>query len=448
MSENNDITKEVVDPHASKIDPNDPRLKIQRPKGRVLKKGPVLAISTVLLGVVMIAVTIALMPQPRKKALEDSGEVHASTIQAGVNIPDVISNAPDNGDPLPVTASTPANVPNLGAPLPGDLGGAMVSPSDQSGKPAPYQGQPAAYPRQLSAAQQAKIQERERALTSSLFFTGDDSYKTISDDTTQRTDNAVNRVLDTYQQYMQNAGGGGGSAAGLGPGSLFGPSDQNLQGRKNDFIQGEGQRDKNYVKAALTKPQSPYEVKAGSIIPISLITGINSDLPGEIIGQVRENVYDTVTGNYLLIPQGSRVLAAYDSMVAYGQDRALVCWNRLIRPDGTSINLECAPGVDLAGYAGFADEVDNHWLRLIGGVLVSSVLSATATTSQGSDIGGNNLQFEQVFAANAGQHINDVGQQITQKNLNIQPTIKVRPGFSVNVLVNKDMVLPPYKSQN
>ena len=137
-------------------------------------------------------------------------------------------------------------------------------------------------------------------------------------------------------------------------------------------------------------------------------------------------------------------MAEYDSIIAYGQERALICWNRLIRPDGSSIDLECSPSVDLEGYAGVSDKVDNHWLRLIGGVVLSSVLAVSATMSQG-DIEGQHATRQQKMAASVGESLNNVGEQITEKNLNIQPTLTVRPGFSVNVLVNKDMILSPYE---
>jgi type IV secretion system protein VirB10 len=216
-----------------------------------------------------------------------------------------------------------------------------------------------------------------------------------------------------------------------------------LQERKNDFLAKTGSSSAEYLEKTLSLPLSPYEVKAGTVIPTVLLTGINSDLPGKVIGQVRENVYDSVSGNHLLIPQGSRLIAAYDSMVAWGQERVLVCWQRLIRPDGSSVTLECMPGVDLAGYAGFADEVDNHWWRIITGAAFSSLLAATAQRSQG-DVTGYQPTFPQVWASNTAGQINQTGQQLTQKNLQIQPTITVRPGFSVNVIVSKDIVLPPY----
>jgi type IV secretion system protein VirB10 len=190
-------------------------------------------------------------------------------------------------------------------------------------------------------------------------------------------------------------------------------------------------------------PRSPYEVKAGTIIPTTLLTGINSDLPGQIVGQVRENVYDTVSGAYLLIPQGSRLIAAYDSAVSFGQERVLVCWNRLIRPDGVSISLECMPGVDLAGSSGFSDEVNHHWWRIVTGVALGTLLSATADRAAGN-VSGYSPTVPQLWAANAGGAVNQAATQITQKNLAIQPTITIRPGYSVNVLVSKDIVIQPF----
>jgi type IV secretory pathway VirB10-like protein len=221
--------------------------------------------------------------------------------------------------------------------------------------------------------------------------------------------------------------------------------DPNMQERKNDFLSKTGSSSAEYLTKTLTAPMSPYELKAGTVIPTVLITGINSDLPGQVVGQARENVYDTVSGNHLLIPHGSRLIAAYDSMVAWGQERVLVCWNRLIRPDGSSLALDCMPGLDLAGSSGFADDVDNHWWKIISGAALSSLLAATAQRSQG-DVTGFQPSFPQAWASNTAAQINQAGQQLTQKNLQIQPTITIRPGFSINVLVTKDMIIPPYRA--
>lgn len=221
-------------------------------------------------------------------------------------------------------------------------------------------------------------------------------------------------------------------------------SDQNNQDRKISFAKGAGDNQKNYISHGLMNPVSPYEVKAGAKIQATLETGINSDLPGDVFAKVRENVYDTVTGNYLLIPQGATLTAEYDSVVSYGQERVQVCWNRLILPNGKSVNLECMSGGDLKGYTGIKDKVNNHYGKLLFGVVTSSILSVGASASQGTNL-GDDATMDQMFAMNVGQNLNNVGQQITQKNLNIQPTIEIRPGFKIIVKVNKDIPLEPYK---
>lgn len=169
------------------------------------------------------------------------------------------------------------------------------------------------------------------------------------------------------------------------------------------------------------------------------MTGINSDLPGQIVAQVRENVYDTVTGNILLIPQGARLIGQYDSLVSYGQNRILLIWDKLVMPDGNTITLDSMAGADLAGYAGLKDGVDYHTMRLAGSVLISSLLSVGVTETQAGQNG-----VSQQFSQNVAEDINKAGQEIVRKNLNIQPTITIRPGYSLNVFVNKHMVLKPY----
>lgn len=221
--------------------------------------------------------------------------------------------------------------------------------------------------------------------------------------------------------------------------------DPNLQERKSAFLDSAGaMKGTGYLPTQLQHPRSPYEIKAGAIIPAVLITAVNSDLPGPVIAQVRENVYDTVSGNHLLVPQGARLLAQYDAMVAWGQERVLVCWNRLIFPNGDSLSLECMPAADLAGAAGLTDEVDEHWNRILKGAAVASLLAAT-TTAVAGNTEGYNPTVPQTWARSAAGEVNQVGQRITARNLNIQPTITIRPGFSVNVIVSKDILLPrPY----
>jgi type IV secretion system protein TrbI len=416
---------ELTDPHRSKISPDDPRLKLPHARPRTLKKGPVIAVVAAVAGFAGIAVILALNPHGATAPKDQAADQEQPSLAQTFPIPDAIKNAPDNSSPV-VTALAPPtpSVPRLGDPLPGQdapAGPASSQHGDNGGAPGPKEQ------RRLQ-----RVEALHKARASGLFFSGDEAP-------------AAERPSEpsSAAQLQQLLAARTPEPASPGPRHPTGSQDPNLQDRKNDFLGRDGTSDASYLQQTVSPPRTPYEVKAGTIIPTVLLTGLNSDLPGEVIGQVRENVYDTVSGQYLLIPQGSRLLAKYDSMIAFGQERVLVCWNRLIRPDGSSINLECMPGVDLAGYAGFADNVDHHWWRVLSGVALGSLLAATAARSQG-DVQGLQPTFPQIWASNAASQVNQAGQQITQKNLALQPTITVRPGFSVNVLVSKDIVLPPY----
>jgi type IV secretion system protein VirB10 len=187
-------------------------------------------------------------------------------------------------------------------------------------------------------------------------------------------------------------------------------------------------------------------VQAGTIIPAALITGIRSDLPGQITAQVTENVYDSQSGRFLLVPQGTRLIGIYDSQVSFGQSRVLLVWTRLIMPNGRSIVLERQPGTDTAGYAGLEDEVDNHWGALFKAALLSTLLGVGSELGAGSDSStGNNGGLIQALRLGASDSLNQTGQKIVQRNLNIQPTLTIRPGFPVRVIVNRDLLLEPYK---
>ena len=187
---------------------------------------------------------------------------------------------------------------------------------------------------------------------------------------------------------------------------------------------------------------NPNVLQAGAIIPAALITGLRSDLPGEVTAQVTENVYDSPTGKILLIPQGARLVGQYDAQVTFGQSRALLVWNRLILPNGRSIILERQPGTDTEGYTGLEDEVDNHWGMLFKAAVLSTVLSVGAEA--GTSNSENNLA--QAVRQGASQSINQAGEQVVGRSLNVQPTITIRPGFPVNVLVTHDLVLEPYRA--
>jgi type IV secretory pathway VirB10-like protein len=216
----------------------------------------------------------------------------------------------------------------------------------------------------------------------------------------------------------------------------------NGQGAKRTFVQTAKADD--YLASPLRAPQSPWEVKAGTVIPAALLTAINSDLPGEITAQVTAPVYDHVTGRTVLIPQGSRLIGQYDSQIVYGQERALIAWNRIVMPDGRSINIGSMEGADPTGASGLKDGVDGHFWQLARGILLSTVFSVGAASAQdASSRSSGSLVFNSAGSGIANE-ANQVGSQITSRNLNRQPTIKIRAGWSLRVLVNKDMILAPY----
>ena len=221
-----------------------------------------------------------------------------------------------------------------------------------------------------------------------------------------------------------------------------------MQDRKEGFLaRARVGSTENYLNSRRTKPAGPYEIKAGWDIPAVLEQALNSDLPGEIKALVRENVYDTATGKYLLIPQGARLVGTYDSRVAYGQNGIQVVWSRLNFPDGSSINLEGMAGQDASGHAGLRHDVDNHYKRLLGFGLLTSIFSASFQLSQTRRGGvlGYPSPAETAGSAVGGQ-ISQLGADVTRRNLNIQPTIKVPIGYRFNVRVNRDMLFElPYR---
>lgn len=219
---------------------------------------------------------------------------------------------------------------------------------------------------------------------------------------------------------------------------------QNLQSEKVAFLQSNSSVKKNTIQSQLQKTLSPFQINAGTIIPANLATPINSDLPGHIIAKVRRNVYDTATGNYLLIPQGSTLIGMYDSQVAYGQSRVLIVWSRLIFPNASSFDLEGMPGADLAGVAGLSDQVDNHYFRIFSSALMFSIFGAAGQLSQPQS-NNNQLSSQQIIYGAIGQQLGQTATQLVAKNMNIQPTLKIRPGTDFNVLLTRDMVLQkPY----
>ena len=191
------------------------------------------------------------------------------------------------------------------------------------------------------------------------------------------------------------------------------------------------------------------EIKTGTVIPAVMVSGINSDLPGVMIAQVSQNVWNTAKGKYLLIPQGSKLYGVYDSRVVYGQERVLIAWNRVIFPDGSSVTLGAMPGADMSGYAGFNDKVNNHYMRIFGSAFfMSAILGTTAYTLDKVDSNGNNTDnpsFQDEMITALAQQMGSAAMQLLQRNLNIKPTLEIRPGYQFNVITTKDVAFSePY----
>lgn len=256
-------------------------------------------------------------------------------------------------------------------------------------------------------------------------------------------------------QAMQGPAGQARAASGLpklsigtGENSADSYDSQNMQDRKEAFLTAARKAEKgNYLESTRTAPISRFELKAGWDLPAILEQALNSDLPGEIKALVRENVYDTATGRHLLIPQGSRLVGSYDSRVSYGQNGLQVAWSRIIYPDASSINLEGMSGQDAKGYSGLRYHVDNHYKRLLGFGLMTSLFSASFQLSQ-SRRGGllGYPSATEITGSAVGRELSQLGADVTRRNLNIQPTIKVPIGYRFNVRVNRDILFEgPYR---
>jgi type IV secretion system protein VirB10 len=302
--------------------------------------------------------------------------------------------------------------PILGPALPGDLGRPILSAQNA--------GQPVAPPvvptSGVDEAEQRRRAEEEAARTSTVFF-------------------------QARGGSPAPAGSTGMSTPGLAGFDMPGQASQpTAQDKQLAFLNGPVDR-RTTSSDRVTAPASPFVLQAGAVIPAALITGIRSDLPGQITAQVTEPIYDSPTGRILLVPQGTRIIGQYDNNVQFGQRRVLLVWNRLIMPNGRSIVLERQPGADTQGYAGLEDGVDYHWWDLAKAASLSTLLAV------GAELAVNDENRLLRAIRSGGQDtINDAGQQIVRRQLNVAPTLTIRPGFPVRVIVTRDLVLEPYRS--
>ncbi len=347
---------------------------------------------------------------------------------------DGLDQLPPDYSKLPAALTSPAlppGVPVLGHPLPGDLGGPMLRAEREireplsSGPGAPLRVDPGE-----DAARAERInrqREVEDAAKSALFFRS-----------TSRKESAAMVPTGPAPPLAPAE-----SASLLGIAPPVSAAVQSPQAQKQAFAQrASDARTQN--THAWQAPAAANTIMAGTVIPAALVTGINSDLPGTVIATVTQPVYDTATGQHVLIPQASRLIGQYDSQVSHGQARVLLVWTRLLLPDTSSITLDRLPGVDVAGYAGLEDRVDRHWAQLVAGAALSPLIGVAAELAAPNRTTG---QSEVIISTRQSvqDSINQVGQELTRRNLDVQPTLTIRPGFPVRVVVNADIILRPYQ---
>ena len=312
------------------------------------------------------------------------------------------------------------DVPRLGPPLPGDLGRPILDQQRSVGEPLPGSLGPGSA--EAERARSAAEVERQRSEAAKLAARTSPLMVELA-----RSSDAAPSPPNTGQLV-----------AAAPPQSSPAAAERADQQRKIEFARPASDIDVN--PHSLIAPSSPWTLTAGTLIPASLITGLNSDLPGIVIAQVTENVRDSATGRTILIPQGARLIGSYDSMVAYGQRRALLVWTRIVLPDGSSVRLDNMPASDTSGFAGLEDKVDSHGWQLLKGIVLSTLFGVGTQLSLGS----GESDLVRAIRESAQQNAAHAGDQITSRNLEIQPTISVRPGWPLCVIVNKDLILQPW----
>lgn len=385
----------------AKVDPETLALRAQPPRVERFKRGAIIGIAAAVSTGMVATAWLALQPSALQIASSGSDDVEMAT--------------PASADAL---ASLPKNygeVPKLGPPLPGDLGRPILRQQQMA---MATEGTPASdVARTADEERKRRAAERRAALESPLLVRS------------SSPSGAPSGVASPEPPVLNPASP---------PPAIDASRDPNGQQRKTDFVADATNAAVNPHR--IEQAQSPYTLSAGSVIAASLITGIRSDLPGLVTAQVSERVFDSATGNILLIPQGARLIGSYESVVAFGQRRALIVWQRLILPDGSSLTIENVPATDPSGFSGLADQVDFHTWSLLKGAALSTLLGI-----------GSNLTFSgesdlvQAVRESTQQNASRAGDQLVSRNLSIQPTITIRPGAPVRLVVHRDLILQPWK---
>jgi len=328
-------------------------------------------------------------------------------------------------------------------PVPPPFPGPLDMPRERSDSPVAIQTQAQTRSPELEQRLRLIARIEENRLMAREAALGADLSVQFRGQSGNAQNNRQGAGLDLAGLLGTNSGSGAEAAAAL-FNNMNRPEDPNRQDEKREFLSNVQPQD-TYLNHTRTPALAPTEVKAGTVIPGVMIGGVNSDLPGQIIGQVRQNVYDTATGLHLLIPAGARLVGTYDSRVTMGQRRVLVAWNRVIYPDGSSVSLDLMPGADLSGYAGFKDKVNSHYWRIFGNAFMLSLFSSGIQLSQPRTPAGGTYDSQQIMAAEIGRQLGELGEEVARRNLNIQPTLEIRPGYMFNIMVTKDMILPTWQ---
>ncbi|RYD66598.1 MAG: TrbI/VirB10 family protein [Sphingomonadales bacterium] len=370
------------------------------------RRGAIIAIAAASTGAVAGLTWMALQPVSFQASLsaDDSTDIASRTPD------DALAGAPKSYD----------DVPKLGPPLPGDLGRPILRRQEQLGA-SPLQGGADPAFDAAQAERQRLAAEQRPARESGVMLQLGGARETAPP--------AAARIEP----------GGASAAAPLEGAAPDRGSDPSGQQRKTALV-GRSSGEDDINPHALADPVSPWTLHAGSIIAASLITGLNSDLPGLVTAQVTQNVHDSVTGQTVLIPQGSRLIGRYDNVVGFGQSRALVVWQRILLPDGASMRIDNVPATDTQGYAGLADRVDRHTWQLLKGVALSTLLGVGTELSFTGE-----SDLVEAIRESAQQSGARAGDQLVGRNLDIRPTIRVRPGWPLRVVVHKDIVLRPWR---
>jgi type IV secretion system protein VirB10 len=450
-------------------DPRDPRnvpsspdrLELRGPVGGVTRIGPrAFALAIAIIGAIVLVVIYGINKTTAQKTVATTTTTVATSPAPNpfANVP-IVATPPPSPEPTPPLLEAPTPVPDLQAQ---PVQQRVASGGDSAAQAQQYAAAAKARAEE-EAAEKAREERIQAAYRSPVLTTGEASIGGAGSVGFAGNGGGAGQPAVQLASGARSAvgdGSGGGSGAPAAPAAnvqptanpnayLSGPVGQYTNARTDGSVDQTttalpaNTNADDYIKTGRTAARSPYQLTAGSVLPASLITGLDSEAPGIIVGQIREDVYDTKTGKYMLVPRGTRLVGVYKSGVAYGESRVLVTWRRMIFPDTTNIDLENMSGNDVEGYAGLGGTVDNHTGRIIGAALLSSVIATAYQLTQPNQQSVFGYPTAgQIAEQQTSQQVTQVTNQLVQKQLNIPPTVYVPKGYPFLVIVDRDIVFP------